>query len=463
MSDAPSTIDLTALLDNHKIGRFHIQVILIGGLCCFVSGFYLVALGFIAPVAAAALNLGPGALAPAFAATGFGSICGSFICAPLADRIGRKPVIVGGLLFAAPFAFLIGTAHALPTIMIGQFFAGFALMGTVPIVLAHAGEFMPKHARVTLTMLVWIGFNLGSISTGIVAARIAAGGDWHTLFQVSGAIALAIVPLATLFLPESLEFLAEKHAATDRIAAILRKLDRSIAVPPNARFVLAEKEEHGFPVSLLFREGRARLTGLLWLMFFANMVALVFINSWLATVLVDIGIAKAIAIMIAALTNAGGIFGGIAVSELCDHHDGRRFQVLAAAYVLGGLFLAAVGFADNHAASALLTALFAGFFIMGAQNTANAVAATIYPTTMRSSGVGWAIGMGNVAQILSPLFGGFLLSLQLPATSVLAIVGAPTLVAAFAAIEIGRTTRRSASLPAATKTTPSASPGQRAI
>lgn len=463
MSDNAATIDLTALLDNHKVGRFHVQVLIIGGLCCFVSGFYLVALGFIAPVAAAALHLGPGALAPAFAATGCGSIFGSFICAPLADRIGRKPVIIGGLLFAAPFAFLIGVAHTLPTIMIGQFFAGFALMGTVPIVLAHAGEFMPKHARVTLTMLVWIGFNLGSIATGIVAAHIAAGGDWHTLFQVSGAIALAIVPLAMLFLPESLEFLAEKHARASRIATILRKLDASIAIPPNARFVLAEKEEHGFPISLLFRQGRARLTGLLWLMFFANMVSLVFINSWLATVLVDIGIAKGIAIMIAALTNAGGIFGGIAVSELCDHHDRHRFLVLAAAYALGGVFMAAIGYTDNHAAPALLTALFAGFFVMGTQNTANATAATIYPTTMRSSGVGWAIGMGNIAQILSPLFGGFLLSLQLPATTVLAIVGAPTLVAAFAAIEIGRATKKTASAPAAIEDTPSSAPERHAI
>jgi AAHS family 4-hydroxybenzoate transporter-like MFS transporter len=442
MSDGSTTIDLTYLLDNHRLGRFHIQVLVLGGLCCFASGFFTVALGFIAPVAAGALNLGPGALAPAFAMMGGGSIIGSFICTPLADRFGRKPVILGGMLIAVPFIFLIGSARSLTTIMIGQFFAGFGLMGSVPIVLAHAGEFMPKHARVTLTMLVWVGFNLGSIVTGVVAAHIAASGDWHMLFLINGAIALAIVPLGALLMPESLEFLAETHVRNARIVRILRRLDATVPIPLNATFVLAEKEEHGFPVSLLFHEGRARLTSLLWIMFFANMIALIFINSWLATLLVDMGIAKSVAIMIAALTNAGGIFGGIAVAELCDHHDDHRFHVLAAAYVLGGVCIAAIGYSGNHAAAALVAAFLAGFFVMGTQNTANAVAATIYPTAIRSSGAGWAIGMGNIAQILSPLLGGFLLGLKWPAASVLATVALPTTIAALAAWGIGRTVRK---------------------
>lgn len=441
MNDAATTVDLTALLDNRKLGRFHVEVIILGGLCCFVSGFFTVALGFIAPVAAVALNLTPGALAPAFAMMGCGSILGSFVCAPLADRIGRKPVILGGMLFAAPFVFLIGVAHSLALIIVGEFFAGFGLMGTVPIILAHAGEFMPKHARVTLTMLVWIGFNLGSIATGIVAARIAGGGDWHWLFLLCGAMPLVIVPVAALLLPESLEFLAETRAGSSRIQKILRRLDASLAFPSHTRFALAEKEEHGFPVSLLFRDGRAQLTALLWLMFFANMVTLILINSWLATLLVGMGISKGIAIMIAALTNAGGIFGGIAVSELCDHHDNHRFHVLTVAYVLGGVSIAAIGYSGNHALAALFAAFFVGFFIMGTQNTANAVAATIYPTTVRSSGAGWAIGMGNIAQIVSPLLGGFLLGLAWPAATVLATMALPTIIAAVAAWSIGRTAR----------------------
>lgn len=436
MSDTP-IVDLTALLDNHKLGRFHLQVLIVCGLCCFVSGFFVVGLGFIAPVATTALHLQPGAFGPVFAAMGLGSFVGSLVFTPAADRFGRKPVILAGLLIAVPFLFLMGTAESVRSLIWMQFFGGFALMGTVPIVLALAGEFMPKHARVTFTMLVWIGFNLGSIVTGIVAARIAAGGDWHYLFDIAGALALVVAPVALLFLPESLDFLAENPGTGSHIARILGELDPSVAVPAEARFVLEEKEEHGFPVALLFHEGRKRLTLFLWLMFFCNMMSLVFINSWLATILVAMGIAKSTAIMTAALTNLGGILGGLAVSEFCDRVPRHRFTILAASFLLGGVAIAAVAQVGGQAALALAISLLAGFFTLGTQNTANAVAATIYPTAMRSTGAGWAIGMGNIAQILSPLIGGFLLALGwLPAT-ILILAALPPILAALAAWLIG--------------------------
>ncbi|HWE74854.1 MAG TPA: MFS transporter, partial [Stellaceae bacterium] len=180
------------------------------------------------------------------------------------------------------------------------------------------------------------------------------------------------------------------------------------------------------------------LTLLLWLMFFANIATLVFINSWLATILVSAGIAKTVAILIAALTNAGGIFGGIIVSELCDRWEARRFSILGAGFLLGSLSIAAIGATGSDVAMALIAALLAGVFTFGTQNTANAVAATIYPTTMRSTGAGWAIGVGNSAQIFSPLLAGFLLSLHWSATMVLVVMALPGLAAAVVAWRLGR-------------------------
>ncbi len=445
MSDI-TTIDLTALLDHHKLGRFHLGILAVCGLCCFVSGFFAVSLGFIAPVAATALHLPPGAFGPVFAAMGLGSLFGSLVFTPAADRFGRKPVILAGLVLAAPFLLLMGRANSLAALIWMQFGAGFALMGTIPIVLALAGEFMPKHARVTLTMLVWIGFNLGSIATGIVAARIAGGGDWHHLFDIAATLALLVAPIVALFLPESLDFLAETPRRQPRIARILRRLDASVAIPPGAHFVLEDKEEHGFPVALLFREGRRPLTLLLWTMFFCNMMALVFINSWLATILVALGIAKSVAIMTAALTNLGGILGGIAVSELCDRLPRHRFAIVAASFLLGSVAIVAIATIGARVELALAAAFLAGFFTMGTQNTANAIAATIYPTAMRSTGAGWAIGMGNIAQILSPLIGGALLTLAWPPATILALAALPPLLAALAAWRIGRHPSRTAGL-----------------
>jgi AAHS family 4-hydroxybenzoate transporter-like MFS transporter len=442
MADVESVIDMTALIDRQKVGRFHIRVLLLCGLCCFAAGFYTVALGMIAPVAASALGLGAGALGPGFAAMGLGVLSGSLTCAPLADRFGRRRVVIGGLLLAVPFLSLTATANSLPALMCWLFFDGFALMGVVPIALALAGEFMPRHARVTLTMLVWSGFNFGSIATGIVAAILAAGGHWHRLFFINSVLALAIALIAAFLLPESLDFLVVRHEATRRIAPILQRLAPLLTIPANARFVLEEKEETGFPVSLLFQEGRAGLTLLLWVMLFSNIAVLVFINSWLATILVGMGIGKSFAIIAAASTNAGGIVGGILISELCDHAEASRFHILAGGFLLGGALIAAIGWAGHWPVAAFVAALLVGFFTFGAQNTANAVAATIYPTSMRSTGAGWAIGIGNSSQIFSPLLGGFLLSLQWPVGTILCIAALPTLCATIAALCIAHHLRR---------------------
>lgn len=447
MAEVEPVIDLTLLIDRQKVGAFHIRILLLCGLCCFVAGFYTVALGLIAPVATAAMGLGAGALGPAFAAMGFGAICGSLVCAPLADRLGRRRVVVTGLSLGAPFLVLTASVNSLPALMRCLFFDGFALMGVVPIVLALAGEFMPRHARVTLTMLVWSGFNLGSIATGIVAAALAGSGHWQRLFFVNGALALVVGIIAACLLPESLDFLVARHEKMPRIAPILHRLVPDLAIPADARFVLEEKEEEGFPVSLLFREGRAGLTLYLWLMLFSNIAVLVFLNSWLATFLVDIGIGKSLAIMAAASTNAGGIVGGIAISELCDRAAAWRFHILAAGFLFGGLLVTAIAWTGDWPATAFVAALAIGFFTFGAQNTANAVAATIYPTAMRSTGAGWAIGIGNSSQIFSPLLGGLLLSLQWSAATILCVAALPTLCAAIAALRIARHLRRHPMVP----------------
>jgi len=437
MNVAAPDVNLTALIDNQKIGAFHIRVLFLCGACCFISGFYTVALGFAAPIASVAMNLPAGALGPAFMAMGFGVISGSLVCTPLADRIGRKPLILGGLLFAAPFLLLMQTADSVFGIMWRLYFAGFGLMGSVPIVLALAGEFMPRHFRVTMTMLVWIGFNIGSMVAGLIAARLVFSGDWHTLFLIDGILALAITPIVAAWLPESLDYLCEMHAAGNKIKGILRHLSPKIVFADDAHFTLAEEDEAGFPVSLLFHQGRAQLTLLLWLMFFTNIAALVFLNSWLATLLVGMGIAKSYAIVIAASTNAGGIIGGIVVSELCDRFEKVRFYILGPAFALGGLCIAALAY-PGGTALAFVAAAMAGFFTYGTQNTANAIAATIYPTAMRSTGAGWAIGIGNSAQIFSPLVGGILLSLNWSTETILILAALPTLIASLAAMRLGR-------------------------
>jgi AAHS family 4-hydroxybenzoate transporter-like MFS transporter len=213
-----------------------------------------------------------------------------------------------------------------------------------------------------------------------------------------------------------------------------------LVFPVDARFINSEKKEKGFPVALLFREGRARITLLLWVMFFMNLLALFFLNSWLPTVLHKAGLPQHLAIVIAALLHFGGIAGGLAIAPLCDRFN--PYVVLAFAYILSGTFIAGIGISRNVALFAMATTFFAGFFTFGAQNTANAIAATRYPTAMRSSGIGWALGIGRIGQIVGPLIGGFLLSLQWGTTQILYVIAIPSVVAATAAFFLSGASER---------------------
>ncbi|HEX4541920.1 MAG TPA: MFS transporter, partial [Candidatus Acidoferrum sp.] len=156
-----------------------------------------------------------------------------------------------------------------------------------------------------------------------------------------------------------------------------------------------------------------------------------FLSSWLPTILHKAGISQHQAIVVASLLHFGGIVGGLLLGALCDRFN--PYLVLAVAYVFSGAFITAIGLSGNVAALAMAATFLAGFFTFGAQNTANAVAATNYPTAMRSSGIGWALGVGRIGQIVGPLIGGLLLSLQWGTQGILYVIAVPALVAATAA------------------------------
>jgi AAHS family 4-hydroxybenzoate transporter-like MFS transporter len=165
------------------------------------------------------------------------------------------------------------------------------------------------------------------------------------------------------------------------------------------------------------------------------------LNSWLPTVLHKAGLAQHAAIVIAALLHFGGIAGGLAIAPLCDRFN--PYLVLAFAYILSGVFITGIGMAGNKATWAMAATFCAGFFTFGAQNSANAIAATRYPTAMRSSGIGWALGIGRTGQIIGPLIGGLLLSLHWRTSGMLYLTAVPSIVAATAALVLSGTSRAS--------------------
>jgi MFS transporter, AAHS family, 4-hydroxybenzoate transporter len=441
MAPAVTLVDVAALIDQQDIGQFQIQVLLLCASAMFVDGFDTQAIGYVAPALSAALAVKPGALGLVFAAGGLGAILGGLVLAPYADRVGRKPIIIGSILFFAVCTLLISLANTVPQLMWMRFAIGLGLGGVVPNALALTAEWVPKKFRVTLVLMTWLGFSFGSALAGPITAHILDAHSWRYVFVFGAILPIAIAPLLIWKLPESLHGLTQRGANERQIAGTLARMNPSLVFPEPVQFINSEKKENGFPVVLLFREGRARMTLLLWVMFFMNLLALFFLNSWLPTVLHKAGLAQHAAIVIAALLHFGGIAGGLAIAPLCDRFN--PYLVLACAYILSGTFITGIGISGNKAMWAMAATFCAGFFTFGAQNSANAIAATRYPTAMRSSGIGWALGIGRTGQIVGPLIGGLLLSLHWRTSGILYVIAVPSVVAATTAFFLSATSQPS--------------------
>jgi len=260
---------------------------------------------------------------------------------------------------------------------------------------------------------------------------------WRSVFLFNAFMPLILVLVALFLLPESLKQLVRRPGASAQMARILSRMYPDQCITAETKFVSSEKQQKGFPVRMLFTEGRAAFTTLLWIMGFANMVSLFFMNSWLTTVLHNAGFVLGTAILIAAVVHVGGIIGGITISDLFDKYTGGRFYVLACAYALAGVFVAVVGYTGADVIWTTVAVFVAGFFLYGVQNTFNAVAAVLYPTEMRSTGGSWGQGVGSIGQLVGPMLGGIMLSLHWPSNQLLYVIALPPLVAAIAATVMG--------------------------
>jgi AAHS family 4-hydroxybenzoate transporter-like MFS transporter len=185
-----------------------------------------------------------------------------------------------------------------------------------------------------------------------------------------------------------------------------------------------------FIVRQLFAAGRTRMTLLIWVIFFMSLLDLYFLNVWMPTLVHDAGIEIGRAIVLTALFQLGGAVGSFVLGRVLDRF--LSFRVLAYAYLSAGVFVFLIGSAGKSVVLLACAILAAGFAVIGGQGCANALAAAFYPTPIRATGVGWALGIGRVGSIVGPLVGGVLLSLQQDTRRVFWAAAVPVLIASVA-------------------------------
>ena len=191
----------------------------------------------------------------------------------------------------------------------------------------------------------------------------------------------------------------------------------------------------GMPVLHLFREGRVLPTLLLWVVFYMSLLDLYFLSNWLPTVLNDLGASVSSAAIIGSMLQVGGVVGTFALGSIIDRFS---FRALALVYFVAVFAVAAIG-QLGHSVALVTAAIFAaGFCIVGGQIAANALAAGFYPTSVRATGVGWALGIGRIGSIVGPLVGGALLTAKWSTGSVFLAAATAAMCAALAAFSLSR-------------------------
>lgn len=441
------TIDIPAVIDANKVGGFQKWILILVGLTVVMDGFDVQSMGYVAPVIIKEWGVNKAMLGPVFGAGLLGMLVGSLALSVLADRIGRRPVLIWASVFFA--VFMIWTAHAtsIRELEILRFIAGLGLGAIMPNAMALAGEYSPKHRRVTLMMLVSCGFTLGAVLGGLVSAALISAFGWRSVFWVGGIFPLIMAALMYLRMPESLQFLVLRGKQLDRVGACLKKIDPSVRIDRDTEYVVPEPKGKGTPVGELFRHGRAKATLLLWVVNFMNLLNLYFLSNWLPTIAASSGLSTTSAVLVGTALQAGGVLGTVLMGPAIDRIG--FYRVLVPCFLVAAVTIALIGQPGVSLAVLFMVVTITGFCIIGGQPAVNALAATYYPTAERSTGVGWSLGIGRFGSIVGPVLGGILIQYQWSTASIFFAVAAPAVISALMLWLMSRETRTSPNLAAA--------------
>ena len=434
---AVSKINIGELLENSQIGPLQIRVFLLCMICLIMDGFDVQAMGYVAPAIVEDWGIPRAQLGGVFAAANFGVLLGSLVFSMVADKIGRRPVLIGATLFFSVMAIATAYAQNVPQLLWLRFIAGIGMGCIMPNATALIGEFSPKRSRVTFMMCITVGFTVGAALGGFVAAWMIPAFGWQSVFIFGGAVPLVIALAMIWGLPESLQFLAVSGRGRETLARWLRQLDPTIRVDASTRFVANEEGRTGVPAVHLFRDGRGIVTVLIWTVNFMNLLVLYSLSNWLPTVVTGMGYTTQTAVLVGTVLQVGGTIGTFGLAWLIAR--GGFIPMLTATFAVATASIALIGQPGISLALLNVIVFVAGWAIIGGQPGINALSATYYPTYLRSTGVGWGLGIGRTGAIVGPYLGGTLLGLNWGPRELFLAAAVPALVSTLTIIALSFT------------------------
>ncbi len=422
------TINVTRLIDDRPMASLQWLVFVLCALAALLDGADSQSIGVAGPLIAQQFGMAMGSFTPAFSAGLLGATVGALTFGGLGDRFGRKRMLVVSVLMLSVFTLLTAVAQTFPELLLIRFLGGLGLGGATPCFITLCAEYAPRSKRAMLASMLWAAYPLGASLGGLLNATVIPALGWPAVFYIGGGLPLVVATLMLFMLPESVGYLVTRDPASPRAMAIIQKLDRTL-VGQATRLAADAETIVGAGLRTLFTQGRATGTVLLWLIMFAAFGTTTIIVLLSPTLFRSSGLSLSTAALLVGLNNFVGVAGMASAGRLVERFGAF---VLVPAFGLGAVTLAIMGsVASSATLSALCMALLGVTVLLGASGGI-ALAAISYPTAIRATGVGWAMGMGRFGQVCSPLLVGLMLRQGWGAREVLgAMALLPVLAAVF--------------------------------
>ena len=428
-----ATLDVQSFINDQPLSRYQWRIVLLCFLIVFVDGLDTAAMGFIAPALTQDWGIDRASLGPVMSAALIGMVFDALGSGPLADRFGRKVVLVTAVFLFGLFSLLSAFSSNIDQLLVLRLLTGVGLGAAMPNATTLLSEYTPLRLKSLLVTSMFCGFNLGMAGGGFVSAALIPAFGWHSLLLLGGVLPLILAVVLLLWLPESARFLVIRNRGADKVRTVLEPIApqalqgvRDFSVPEQASV------QSRNVLKVVFSGTYSAGTLLLWLTYFMGLVIVYLLTSWLPTLMRDSGASMEQAAFIGALFQFGGVLSAVAVGWAMDRFNPHK--VIGGFYLFAGVFAYFVGQSLGEVTLLATLVLLAGMCVNGAQSAMPSLAARFYPTQGRATGVSWMLGIGRFGAILGAWMGATLLGMGWNFEQVLTALVVPAAIATAAVV-----------------------------
>ncbi|SFB04006.1 MFS transporter, AAHS family, benzoate transport protein [Collimonas sp. OK607] len=402
-------LNIHAIVGESRFNRYHGLVLFWCVLILIIDGYDLAVVGAALPSIMKDMGITATSAGIMAGAALFGTMLGAIFLGTLADRLGRPKMIAFCVALFSIFTAAAGLTKDPVSFSVLRFIAGLGIGGVLPIVTAQMGEFSPTALRTRLVTLVFAGYSVGGILVALTAKELIESHGWQWVFFVAG-LPVLLIPFILKTMPESLAFLI-KEGRDEEVRAIVKKVVPDFQITPQHEFLGAAASKKQAPVISLFQEGRGFSTVMIWAAFMTGLFMVYALNSWLTKLMAMAGYSLGSALNFVIVFNVGAIVGALGGGWLSDKVNIKH--VLVTFYAVGAASLIILAYTKSTE-MLFLVVFFVGASTLGTQLLAYAYAGDFYPPSIRSTGVGFASGIGRIGAIVAPVLIGWLVTLKLP-------------------------------------------------